>query len=198
MLAIHLKMKFLMYGLFYKQVCKIILAFLLFISSKNFGPFQSSFAVKHLDPYDISINGGTKILNQLLFDWTLGNMGNTISYTTRPSMIVSTGYLQNSSDVLALYQEIESFGLQIKVGPNPFQNKVWIHCAQDGLVIIAIKFFNSNGFMIKHILGPFSGLYFEQNFEIQKLITPICYVQVQYKVANEFTFQKTYKLLQHL
>lgn len=187
-----------MYGSLYESVRKIILAFLLFISSKCCGQFQNSFSVKHLDPFDININGGTKILNQLLFDWTLGNMGNTISYTDSHSIIVSTGYLQNCYNVLALYHKIENFGLQIKVGPNPFQNTVWIHCAQDGLDIIAIKVFNSNGFIIKHISGPFSGLYFEQNFEIQKLITPICYVQVQYKVANEFIFQKTYKLLQHL
>lgn len=172
---------------------------ILCVSALNiFGQSQTTFALKHIDPYTLNCNGGSKLVNQLIVDWTFGNMGNTFSYTTRPALMISSGYLQNSYDVKALFQQLDSFGLQIKVGPNPFQNTLHIYCAQDGLDIITIKLFDSQGIMIKNILGPFSGIGFDQIWQIQKLSNPICYLQIQYKVANEFILQRTYKLLQYL
>ena len=172
---------------------------ILCVSTLNiFGQAQTPFPLKHIDPYTINSNGGSKIVNQLIVDWTLGNMGNTFTYTTRPALMISSGYLQDSYDVKNLFQQIDSFGLQIKVGPNPFQNTLHIYCAQDGLDIIAIKLFDSQGKVIKNILGPFSGIGFDQILQIQKLSNPICYLQIQYKVADEFILQRTYKLLQYL
>ena len=172
---------------------------ILCVSTLNIlGQSQIPFTIKHLDPYSINCNGGSKLVNQLIVDWTLGNMGNTFTYTTRPGLMISSGYLQNSYDVKVLFQQLDSFGLQIKVGPNPFQNTLRIYCAQDGLDIITIKLFDNQGIIIKNIMGPFSGIEFDQILQIQKLSNPICYLQIQYKVANEFILQRTYKLLQYL
>jgi hypothetical protein len=191
-------MKFLIYGFFYALGKKMMLASLCMSSLKGWGQFKAPNALKHLDPYVINCNGGSTLVNQIIIDWTVGNMGNTFSAISRPALILSTGYLQNSYNVTALFKQIDSFGLQIKVGPNPFRNTLHIYCAQDGLDIITIKLFDSQGIMIKNILGPFSGIGFDQILQIQKLSNPICYVQIQYKVANEFILQRTYKLLQYL
>ncbi len=187
-----------MYGFFYGLSKILTFAALFTCSLKVIGQAQTTIVFKHLDPYEINCSGGSYFVNQLMIDWTTGNMGNTFSYASQPTLILSTGYLQNNYHVTALFKEIEAFGLQIKVGPNPFQNTLQMLCAQDGLDIVSIKIYDSQGVIIKSMTGPFSGLQFDKKIQMQKLSNPICYVQIKYSVASTFILQRTYKLLQYL
>jgi hypothetical protein len=130
-------------------------------------------------------------------DWGLGEMASAFTVLQNPSILLSTGYLQSNYDIVSLFNQLDSFGLQIKVGPNPFYNTLRIYCAQDGLDIMAIKVFDSHGVIIKNISGPFSGLQFDQTIQIQKLSTPICLIHIQYKIANLYSRQRIYKLIQY-
>lgn len=149
------------------------------------------------DPYNLNSNGGTLSINQLLVDWEMATFSNTLIYKNKPALILSTGFLQNTYDVSALYNSIEIFGAQIKVGPNPFTDRLRLFCKQDGMDIMGIQVYDSHGVLIKNIIGPFSGLQFEYTIQFQKLNNPICFVQIKYLVANRYTYFKIFKLIQN-
>ena len=149
------------------------------------------------DPYNLNSNGGTLSVNQLMLDWEIATLSNTLIYKNKPVLILSTGYLQNAYDASTLYNSIEIFGAQIKVGPNPFTNRLRLFCKQDGMDIMGIQVYDSHGVLIKNIIGPFSGLQFEHTIQFQKLNNPICFVQIKYLVANRYTYFKTFKLIQN-
>jgi len=149
------------------------------------------------DPYNLNSNGGTLSVNQLMLDWEIATLSNTLIYKNKPVLILSTGYLQNAYDASELYSSIEIFGAQIKVGPNPFTNRLRLFCKQDGMDIMGIQVYDSHGVLIKNIIGPFSGLQFEYTIQFQKLNNPICFVQIKYLVANRYTYFKTFKLIQN-
>ena len=187
-----------MYGYFYHRsikCCIVILACLYCI--KGLSQYSAPVSFQQIDPYTINSIGGSIYTNQMSVDWGLGEMASTFKIDHTPSILLSTGYLQSSYDIVSLFNQLDSFGLQIKVGPNPFYNTLRIYCALDGLDIMAIQIFDSHGVVIKNIRGPFSGLQFEQTIQIQKLSTPICLVYIQYKIANLYSRQRIYKLIQY-
>lgn len=187
-----------MYGYFYHRsikCCIVSLACLYCI--KGLSQYSALVNFQQIDPHTINSIGGTIYSNQMRIDWGLGEMASTFKINHTPSILLSTGYLQSSYDIVSLFNQLDSFGLHIKVGPNPFYNTLRIYCALDGLDIMAIQIFDSHGVVIKNIQGPFSGLQFEQTIQIQKLSTPICLVYIQYKIANLYSRQRIYKLIQY-
>ena len=150
-----------------------------------------------LDPSIINNNGGSFLMQGFMMDWSIGGLANTLVYKEKATTILSIGFLQNAYDIRAVYNDINNFGLQIKIGPNPFYNDLYFYCKQDGIVIDAIRLFDGQGNLIKNIKGPFSGLQFEKHISIPKLSNPTCYVQIQYVVANKYTSARIYKLTQY-
>jgi hypothetical protein len=150
-----------------------------------------------LDPSIINNNGGCIVMQDIMMDWSIGGLASTLIYKEKVTTILSIGFLQNAYDIVTIYNDINDFGLQIKIGPNPFYNDLYFYCKQDGIVIDAIKLFDGQGNLIKSIKGPFSGLQFEQHISIQKLISPTCFVQIQYVVANKYASASIYKLIQY-
>ncbi len=178
------------------SVCGIF--FLLFLPvSKTIA--QTVFYSKtiKLDPSILDNNGGSFLMRGFMMDWSIGGLGNTLVYKEKATTILSIGFLQNAYDIATIYNDINDFGLQIKIGPNPFYNDLYFYCKQDGIVIKSINLFDALGNLIKNLKGPFSGLQFEQHFSIQKLMNPNCFVQILYVVDNQFTRSRIYKLLQY-
>ena len=186
------------YGYFYHisiKCCIVTLA--CFYCIKGLSQYSAPVSFQQIDPYTINSIGGSIYTNQMNIDWGLGEMASTFKINHTPSILLSTGYLQSNYDIVSHFNQLDSFGLQIKVGPNPFYNQLRLYCEQDGVDIMAIKVFDSHGVIIKNISGPFSGLQFDQTIQIQKISTPICLVHIQYKVANTYSRQRIYKLIQY-
>jgi hypothetical protein len=170
---------------------------LMAISIRGLGQLNKAHHYEQLDPYALNSNGGTTTINQMTIDWSVESLSNTLTFNNKPAMLISTGFLQNGYDVLTHFNQLENFGLQIKVGPNPFTNFIHIYCSQDGIDILGIQVYSSQGLLIKNVVGPFSGLQFAQTIALQKLSTPIYFVQVKYIVANKYMLNKTFKLIQY-
>jgi len=178
-------------------ICFTLLLFFLKSQSQQFQQIKVTSNLRSLDPNTINCNGGCISLNKIIIDWTAGDVGNTIKYNAKPFIIISTGYLQNDYDASALFRTMGNFGLQIKVGPNPFTNNIHISCAQTGMDIISIALYDNVGNGFNLIKGPFSGLLFEKNIYIHQLSNPICYLKVHYIIANKYELSRTFKLIQY-
>lgn len=187
-MAIHLKMKISMYGIFF-----------LLNLSVNKTIAQQAFYSKYikLDPSIVNNNGGSFLIQGFMMDWSMGGLATTFVYNEKGSIILSIGFLQNAYDIASVYNNLSDFGLQIKIGPNPFYNDLFFYCKQEGIVINSIKIFDVQGNLIKNMKGPFSGLQFEKHISIQKLTNPTCIVQIEYVVANKYTSTRIYKLIQY-
>jgi hypothetical protein len=180
-----------------KQLYPYFLITQIYFPISGFSQLPLGVYIASKDPYTINSNGGTLSINQLLLDWEISDLSNTLIYKNKQVLIVSTGFLQNAYDASTLYNSIEIFGEQIKVGPNPFTNRIGLFCKQDGMDILGIQVYDSHGILIRNIIGPFSGLQFEHTIQFQKLSNPICFVQIKYTVANRYTYYKTFKLIQN-
>lgn len=153
--------------------------------------------VKHtFDPFAINISGGSGHIHNDIIDWSLGEAP-IIKTLNNSKLILTTGFLQNFYDPLLLFNEIENFALQIKVGPNPFTEQITIRVHQDGINIRAIRLFNYQGKPIAQYDGVFSGLAFYHNIQIQKLNNPVCYLLVEYTIADKIYKSKIIKLIQN-
>ena len=185
-------------AIFYTSKCKHILFLTLFLHCKILlCQYNTALALSKFDPYAINNNGGKFAITNMHLDWTLGDIGNTHIYNYNNNILLSTGFLQNAYDFSAVYKQLEIFGEQIKVGPNPFSNSIHLSCAQDGMEIISIEMYNQAGICIKKIQGPYAGYNFDMLIPIEKLTFPICLMQIKYCVANQWILYKSLKLVQY-
>jgi hypothetical protein len=157
---------------------------------------QTSFIKKSQDPYCINVSGHSHQMQGLLLDWSFGEPGPIQSWFAQIGMVLTTGYLQSFSDPLLLYQKLDSFDLQIKVGPNPFNNSIYLQSKQDGIVIYKIQMISSSGVMVYFSNESYAGYCFFKIIAVPKLADPIYYLTVYYRIANTLEKFKTYKLIQ--
>jgi hypothetical protein len=158
---------------------------------------QSVVYKKFLDPYTINVSGRSSMLNNQLIDWSLGESPMVHTFNKYAIYLLSTGFLQSVYDPLLLYKSLDSFDIQIKIGPNPFNNLVHIQCRQDGITISSIQLINFRGDVIYHLPGFYAGMNFYQEIPIQKLSNPICYLYLHYTIANKIERTKIIKLIQN-
>jgi hypothetical protein len=150
-----------------------------------------------IDPYCINVTGSSIQVNDIYFDWSLGEAAMVHTLETQKNYILSTGFLQSVYTPLYLYNELDSFGIQIKVGPNPFKNSIIIQSKVDELTITSIQLINFQGKLLYNFEGLFSGLQFYHEIIIEKLVFPVCFLRIQYCIADKIYRSKYLKLLQN-
>jgi len=87
--------------------------------------------------------------------------------------------------------------MQIKVGPNPFTNKIIIQSKVDELTITSIQLIDFQGNKLYSSSEPFSGIHFYKEITVKKLIVPICFLKIQYTISDHIYKSKYLKLIQH-
>ena len=157
---------------------------------------QSSFFKKSPDPYCINVSGHSIQMQGLLLDWSFGEANSIHSYYNQTGILLTTGFLQSYSNPLLQYQKLDSFDLQIKMGPNPFVNTIYLQSQQDGIVIYKIQLINSNGRLVYLSTEAYAGYCFYQKIAIPNLAEPVYYLTVYYRIANTLEKFKTFKLIQ--
>ena len=148
------------------------------------------------DPFTINISGNYKVIQHQMFDWSLGEFS-TYTLNAKPLMIFSMGYLQSNYYPLLQYNHIDSFALQIKVGPNPFSDYIIIQSKQDQVIINSIQLIDFQGNVLYQLKGDYSGHDFYYKMHIKKLIFPFCYLNIKYTISGEIYKSKFFKLLQN-
>mgnify|MGYP000154930309 CR=1 FL=1 len=181
--------------LLYSYKCSIYTAILLGIPIVNLA--QKIEDKGFTDPYTINVAGGTWRQNNNWIDWSLGESTLIKTFYKHPILLLSFGFLQSGYDPLLLFKSLDSFDLQIKVGPNPFQSKVFIQSKQDGIAIIKVQVMNFRGDIIYYFPGIYAGLHYYLEIPIQKLNNPIYYLYIQYRIGENTERTKIIKLIQH-
>ena len=148
------------------------------------------------DTYAINVAGKNVVVKNMYYDWSLGELA-VHTLTGIPHIIISCGYLQSSYYPLLQYHNTDSFAIKIKIGPNPFSNYVVIQCEQDQLDIHAIQLLDFQGKILFQLNGNYSGHQFYYKMPIQKLINPVCFLNISYSIADHIYKSKFFKLLQN-
>jgi hypothetical protein len=158
---------------------------------------QGHIIAKFSDPYSINVAGHSNLLDNQNLDWSVGEASLIRTFNKHPIYLLSSGFLQSHTDPLLQYNNLDSFDVQIKAGPNPFNSCIYIQCKQDGMIISSVELFNFRGDRIYHLPGYYSGLNFYKEVPIQKLSNPICYLYISYSIAEKMYRTKIIKLIQN-
>lgn len=173
-----------------QQVCLYLLLGVL-----NEGVAQPISSLHSIDPYVFNVTGSCMQLNSLCFDWSVGEMTDH-TFATKYNYLLSSGFLQSSYAPRYLYNTVDRFAFEIKVGPNPFNDKIIIQSKVDNITITQIQIIDFEGRIIYNLSETYSGVYFYHEIKIEKLHYPICFLRIQYAIADKIYKAKYLKLIQ--
>jgi hypothetical protein len=149
-----------------------------------------------LDPFTINVAGNHVIIQNQLYDWSVGEFSNR-TLNVKSLMIFSLGFLQSNYYPLLQYNQTDSFALQIKIGPNPFSDYIVIQSKQDQVIINGIQLLDFQGNILYQLNGDYSGHDFYFKMPIKKLTNPLCFLNIRYTVSGQIYKSKFFKLLQN-
>ena len=158
---------------------------------------QHANTIHFIDPYTLNVMGNTYPFNHISLDWSVGEAPLVQILDLQKQYQLSTGFLQGSYYPQLLYQQLDSFAIQIKVGPNPFSNRIIIQSKVDDLTITSIQLIDFQGSKLYNSSEQFSGLQFYKEIIIKKLIVPVCFLEIQYTISDHIYKSKYLKLIQH-
>lgn len=173
-----------------KQVC-ILLVFSM--AQKADAQFVKN--IRRLDPFTINVTGNYSIIQNQLYDWSLGELA--IRSFNIKSLFISLGFLQSQYYPLLQYNNVDSFALQIKIGPNPFSSYIIIKSEQDQVIINSIQLIDFQGHILYQLNGDYSGHDFYFKMPVKKLINPLCFLNIRYTISGQINKSKFFKLLQN-
>ena len=174
-----------------KNICILLL---ISIAQKSFAQPEKYCHIK--DPYSINVAGNHVIIQNQIFDWSLGE-SLIRTFNSNPLLNISLGFLQSNYYPFLQFNNQDSFGLQIKIGPNPFSNYVIIQSRQDQVIINSIQLVDFQGNILYQVKGSYSGHNFYLKMPIGKLINPLCFLHINYTISGQIYKSKFFKLLQN-
>jgi hypothetical protein len=151
---------------------------------------------KFIDPFSINIVGNFRQIHAIHFDWSIGEAAMANTHTAPNNLVLSTGFLQSIYYPLHLYQQIDSFDIQIKVGPNPFTNRIIIQSRVDEMIVKEIKLIDFQGNLLYLTNISYSGLQLYHEILIGKLLYPVCFLSIRYCIGDAIYKSKYFKLIQ--
>ena len=149
-----------------------------------------------LDPFTINVLGNDKLIQHQLFNWSVGEFS-IRTLNAKPLLIISLGFLQSNYYPSLQYNHLDSFALQIKIGPNPFSNYIIIQSKQDQVIINSIQLIDIHGTILYQLNGDYSGHDFYYKMPIKKLINPLFFLNIRYTISGQIYKSKFFKLLQN-
>jgi hypothetical protein len=162
---------------------------LLFAQAPSFQLFNHSFV--------FNTTGGSKNIKDLRFDWSIGASLQLTATTPEYPWILSFGFLQNEYDKAQLYKTKDSFGLQIKLGPNPFSDHLIVQCNQEGVTITGLQLMDLFGTTLFLSTQSHSGIHYYEQLHLSKLKYPACVLVVYYTIGDAYSSSRKYKLVQN-
>jgi hypothetical protein len=182
-------------GIFFSPKQRQVYILLVFSITQNaYGQAVNNF--RCIDPFTINVAGHNAMIQNQLFDWSIGELS-TRTFFGKAVFIISLGFLQSSYHPLLVYNNIDSFAFQIKIGPNPFSNYIIIQCEQDQLIINGIQLLDFQGKILYRLNGDYSGHQFYYKIPVEKLIHPLCILNINYTISGQIYKSKFFKLLQN-
>jgi hypothetical protein len=106
-----------------------------------------------LDPTGFAIQGGSKSIHfeqdSIIVDWSMGQPASTELLDKGFPIQISTGFLQNKNCYTCLFNNLDSFLINFKLGPNPVDNYIAIQLNQAGIVFQAVDIYTIEGKLLQ-------------------------------------------------
>ena len=106
-----------------------------------------------LDPTGLAIQGGSKSIHSeqdsIILDWSMGQPASTKLLDKGFPIQISTGFLQNKNCYACLFNSLDSFLINFKLGPNPVDNYLAIQLNQAGIVFQAVDIYTIEGKLLQ-------------------------------------------------
>ena len=106
-----------------------------------------------LDPTGFAIQGGSKSIHSeqdsIILDWSMGQPASTEVLDRGFAIQISTGFLQNKNCYACLFNSLDSFLINFKLGPNPVDNFLSIQLNQAGIVFQAVDIYTIEGKLLQ-------------------------------------------------
>jgi hypothetical protein len=106
-----------------------------------------------LDPTSFAIQGGSKSIHSeqdsIILDWSMGQPASTEVLDRGFAIQISTGFLQNKNCYACLFNSLDSFLINFKLGPNPVDNFLSIQLNQAGVVFQAVDIYTIEGKLLQ-------------------------------------------------
>lgn len=151
-----------------------------------------------LDPFSLAVQGGSKTLHteqdSILLDWSIGQPVAFELYNKDYPVSVSHGFLQNKNCDKCLYTSIDSFLVQLKIGPNPVDHSLYIQINQAGLIWQGADIFNTEGRLIQRIELKLSGLQLQYAFNFNQYAKGVYFLKCYFLIDHQIPITKTIQI----
>jgi len=109
-----------------------------------------------LDPMGFAIQGGSKSIHSeqdsIILDWSMGQPASTEVLNSGFPFQISTGFIQNKNCYACLFNSLDSFLINFKLGPNPIDQYLNIQLNQAGVVFQALDIYSLEGKLLQRIV----------------------------------------------
>lgn len=151
-----------------------------------------------LDPFGLAIQGGSKSVyyeqNSMMLDWSIGQPACVDIFNKLYPITISSGFLQNKNCDQCLYNSLDSFLVQVKIGPNPTEHSVFIQINQAGLIWQGWEMYNVEGKLLEKKLLNLSGLRLQYTINLSNYSKGIYFLKYYFLIDQRFSIIKTIQI----
>jgi hypothetical protein len=148
-----------------------------------------------LDPLGLAIQGGSKTLHSeqdcIIMDWSIGQPAVLESFKKDASIFINTGFLQNKNCDQCLYKSLDSFLVQVKIGPNPTEHNLFIQINQAGLIWQGWEIYNMEGKLLERKVINLSGLRLQYTINLSHYTKGIYFLKCYFLIDQQIPIFKT-------
>ncbi len=151
-----------------------------------------------LDPFSLAIQGGSIALaheqNSIIIDWSLGQPAAGELFNKDYSIFISNGFLQNKNCDRCLYKNIDSFLVQLKIGPNPIVQYLYMQLNQAGIFWQGVDIYNLEGKLIQRTKVNQSAFQLRYNINFNGYPKGIYFLKCYFLIDQQFPIIKTIQI----
>jgi hypothetical protein len=151
-----------------------------------------------LDPFSLAIQGGSKTLHneqdRILLDWSIGQPASFDVFNKDYPITISGGFLQNKNCDRCLFKTLDSFLVQLKMGPNPVEHFLSIQINQAGIIWQGAEIYNMEGRLIQKMDVKLSGLHLKYILNFNQYAKGIYFLKCYFLVDQQFPIIKTIQI----
>ena len=110
------------------------------------------------------------------------------------SLIINTGFLQNKNCDKCLYKSLDSFLVQVKIGPNPTEHNLYTHVNQSGLIWQGWEMYNLEGKLLERRVINLSGLRLQYTINLSNYSKGIYFLKYYFLIDQQISIIKTIQI----
>jgi hypothetical protein len=151
-----------------------------------------------LDPLGLAIQGGSKTLhteqNSIVMDWSIGQPACFNDFNKNNPITISSGFLQNKNCDQCLYKSLDSFLVQVQIGPNPTDHYLYTHINQAGIIWQGFEVYNMEGKLIDRKIVNLSGLRLQYTINLSYYTKGIYFLKYYFLIDQQIPIFKTIQI----